>query len=79
MGLGFAASGTSWRETESWDVFRDGGPTKSEGAGSRLGLVFAVGEGFTDLLDCEAEDMAECVLLHGNARNGVCDCEATCT
>lgn len=62
MGLGFAASGTSWRETESWDVFRDGGPTKSEGAGRRLGLVFAVGEGFTDLVDCEAEDMADCVI-----------------
>ena len=55
--LPFAASGVSWRETESCEVLRDGGPTKRVGAGRRLGLVFEVGEGLFGLEGCVTVDM----------------------
>lgn len=32
------------RATDSWEALREGGPTKSVGAGSRLGFRFEVGD-----------------------------------
>jgi hypothetical protein len=60
--LPFAASGVSWRETESCEVLREGGPTKSEGAGRRLGLVFEVGEGLFGFAGCVVDDMVSCMV-----------------
>ena len=34
-----------WRLSERFDAFREGGPMKRVGAGSRLGFVLAVGDG----------------------------------
>jgi hypothetical protein len=58
LGFPCVVSFGSWRETESCEVFRDGGPTKREGAGRRLGLVFAVGEGLFGLEADVVVDMA---------------------
>lgn len=60
--LPFAASGVSWRETESCEVLREGGPTKSDGAGRRLGLVFEVGEGLVGFAGCVVVDILSCMV-----------------
>ncbi|KAI7197674.1 hypothetical protein KC363_g138 [Hortaea werneckii] len=39
------------RDTESWEALCEGGPTKSEGAGRRLDLVFVEGAGLVGELD----------------------------
>lgn len=42
------ASAGCWRLRDKFEALRDGGAMKSVGAGSRLGFVLAVGDGFCD-------------------------------
>lgn len=65
MDLPGVTSEGSWRETESCDVLREGGPTKRVGAGRRLGLVLAVGDGLVGFEGCDSEAMIAIVEFQG--------------
>ena len=60
--LPFEISGVNWRETESCEVLREGGPTNSDGAGRRLGLVFEVGDSLFGFAGCVVDDMVSCIV-----------------